>query len=293
MSWQLIICLAFLYQYGMVQIVIKKIGVAEGSRTRKLVWQYFFAASLALITAVISGQINLSRSFIIVAIIGAANAFACYCHWRAYDISMSRTAVLSNLDDLTAMGLGYMILGEARILTPYLAAGIVLSIISTIIFARAKHRNKPSDGRFKDRLVIWVLGYTIVWGIAMFSMRFFSVRGMDMPTYVVAWYGGAWVGALLTRFMMGRDEAGLPLAHSQKAKVLFLALCIWTSLMLGVFIRKFTPITIIQPIQLVAEMSIPAIIGLTIFGEAHGMSRREIAAITIGIVGITLILIFF
>lgn len=293
MSWQLLVCVAFLYQYGLVQIAIKKIGAAEGSRTRKLVWQYFFAASLALITATIGGQIHLSRSFAIIAVIGAANAFACYCHWRAYDISMSRTAMLSSLDDLTAIGLGYAVLGELRVLTSVLTAGIVVSVISATVFAKVKYRDKSNDGR-ADRLAVWVLGYTMIWGIAMFSMRFFSLQEMNILTYIVAWYSGAWLGALCTRFViMERDEVGPSLTHAQRGKVFLLAVGIWTSLMLAYLMRTLVPITVVQPIQLVAEMSVPALIGLTIFSEARSMSRREIVMIIMGLVGISLIAIGF
>ena len=294
MSWKLLVCVAFLYQYGLVQIAIKKIGAAEGSRTRKLVWQYFFAASLAIITAAIAGQIHLSWSFVIVAVIGAANAFACYCHWRAYDISMSRTAMLSNLDDLTAIGLGYALLDELRVLTPILTAGIILSVISATVFARIKRNKLNGGGNSKDHFAAWVFGYTVIWGIAMFSMRFFSVQGMHILTYVVAWYSGAWLGALFTRFViMGRDEAGSPLTHIQQGKVLLLAVGIWTSLMLAYLMRTLVPITVVQPIQLVAEMSVPTLIGLTIFGEARSMSRREMAIITAGLIGVSLIAVGF
>lgn len=290
MSWEFLVCIAFLYQYGLVQIAIKKIGAAKGSRTRKLVWQYSFTASLALITAAIFGQLELSWPVIIVAVIGAANAFACYCHWRAYDISMARTAILSNLDDLFAIGLGYALLGELGLLTPILAAGIVVSVISATIFARIKRQDKVTG---------WVLGYSLIWGIALFSMRYFSVKGLSILTFVFAWYAGAWFGALFTRFVimrfvkMGRSEAGPPLTHIQRARVSLLAVAIWISLMLACWMRKLVPITVVQPIQLVAEMSVPALIGLTIFSEARSMSRREIVMIIMGLVGISLIAIGF
>jgi len=291
MNWMFLACITFLYQYGLVQIVIKKIGAAEGSRTRKLVWQYFFAASLAFITAAIAGRLHLSWSFVIVAVIGAANAFGCYCHWRAYDISMSRTAMLSNLDDLLAIGLGYAVLGELRVLTPILTVGIVVSVMSAMVFAKIKHSN---DGSLSRRLIGWVFGYTLIWGVAMFSMRFFSLQGLNILTYVAAWYFGAWFGALFTRFViMGRDEAGPPLTRIQQAKVLLLAVGIWTSLMFAYLMRTLVPITVIQPIQLVAEMSIPTIIGLTIFGEIRSMSHREMAMIAAGLIGISLIAVGF
>lgn len=290
MNWKFLVCIVVLYQYGLAQIAVKKIGAVEGSRTRKLVWQYFFAASLALITAAITGRLELSWPVMIVAVIGAANAFGCYCHWRAYDISMARTAMLSNLDDLLAIGLGYALLGELGVLTPVLTAGVVVSVISATIFARIKRSNDGSSGR----LIGWVLGYSSIWGIAIFSMRFFSVQGLSMPTFVAAWYVGAWFGALFTRFViMGRDEAGPPLAYTQRAKVFLLAVVIWTSLMFAYWIRELVPITVIQPIQLVAEMSIPATIAMIFFGEARDMSRKEVIVIASGLIGIALIAIGF
>jgi len=290
MNWEFLVCIAILYQHGLVQIAIKKIGAVEGSRTRKLVWQYFFAALLALTTAAVAGQLALSWPIMIVAVIGAANAFACYCHWRAYDISMARTAVLSNLDDLTAIGLGYALLGELGVLTPVLTAGVIISIISATTFARVKRSNDGSSGR----LIGWVLGYSSIWGVATFSMRFFSVQGLSMPTFIAAWYAGAWFGALFTRYViMGSDEAGPPLTHTQRAKTLLLAIAIWTSLISAYWIFQLVPITVIQPIQLVAEMSIPAVIAMIFFGEARNMSRKEIIVIAGGLIGVALIAIGF
>lgn len=290
MKWQLLVCVAFLYQYGLVQIAIKKIGAVEGSRTRKLVYQYFFAAMFAVITAVLDGQVEVSVSVMYVAIIGAANAFGCYCHWRAYDISMSRTAMLSNLDDFMAISLGYGLLGELDVLTPSLAAGVVLSLVAAIVFARTKHGENGS-GR---QIIGWVLGYSIIWGVAMFSMRLFSVQGMSLVTFVAAWYGGSWLGALFTRFViMGREESGLHLTITQKAKTLLLAAAIWTSLMFAYWIRKFVPITVVQPIQLIAEMSIPVVIAFIFFGEARDMTRKEKYIIAVGLVGVVLVAISY
>ncbi len=290
MNWEILMGIAFLYQYGFVQIAIKKIGATEGSRTRKLAWQYFFAAVLAIVTAVFAGRLEFGSPVVIVAVIGAANAFGCYCHWRAYDISMSRTAVLSNLDDLIAIGLGYALLGEMGVLTPILTAGIVVSIVSATVFVRIKHAN--GNGKSGRRLIGWVLGYSLIWGVAMFSMRLFSAHGMNLLTYVATWYGGSWVGAILTRFViMGKTEAGAPLTHIQKAKVFLLAVAIWTSLMFAYWMRELVPITVVQPVQLVAEMSIPTVIALFFFRETGNLSRGEKYTIVISLLGVALVAI--
>jgi hypothetical protein len=292
MDWRLIACVVFLYKYGFVHVATKKIGAVEGSRTRKLVWQYFFAACIAVVVAAITGQLELSWPVVIVMVVGAGNAFGCYCQWRAYDISMSRTAMLSNFDDLVAIGLGYAFLGELQLLTPILTAGIVVSVVSVMVFAIAGRRDKLKDGKSVYQLIGWVLGYTLVWGISYFSMRFFSLQGISIPTYVAAFYVGSLLGALFTRFViMGKKEEGEPLKPRQLAKVLLLAVGILTALMLSYWMRAFVPITVIQPIQLVAGMSIPALIGMIFFKEIHNMSRQEIVTIGFGLVGVAIIAI--
>lgn len=293
MDWMLVACFWILYQYGAVHVAVKMIGAAEGSRTRKLVWQFFFAAVLALITASIAGRLELNWPTVIVALIGAANAFGCYCHWRAYDISMSRTAMLSSLDDLLAIVLGCAFLGELGVLTPVLTAGIVISLVSGITFSVVKYRDKAGVGP-QSWIMGWVIGYTLAWSIAKFSMRFFSVQGLSILNFVAAWYVGSWFGALLTRFViMGRGEAGPPLNRSQLAKVLVLAVSIWTALMLAYWTKMLVPLTVSQPIQLVAEMSIPAIIALIFFGEARSLSRTEMVVMVGGFIGVVLIAVGF
>ncbi|MFH0857160.1 MAG: hypothetical protein V1848_00220 [Candidatus Magasanikbacteria bacterium] len=287
MRWEVLVFLACCYQYGLVQVLVKKIGATEGSRTRKLVWQFFFAAIFALTTAMIAGRLELTWSVLVISAIGVLNAFGCYCHWRAYDISMSRTAMLSNLDDLFAIGLAYAVLGELDVLNPMLIAGIAVSFICATIFATMKH---SAGGAPSAQHIWWVLGYSSVWGFAFFAMRFFSVKGMHILTFVVAWYVGAWIGALITRFViMGKKESSIPLTLPQKGKLLFLALMVWTSLMVSYWMRELVPITVIQPIQLVAEMFIPSVIGLIFFGEARNMSRWEIFVIASSLIGIVLV----
>lgn len=284
-----LVFLFLIYRYGLVHGAIKKIGSPEGSRTRKLVWQYFFAAVFAFIVAAITGRLELSRSVAIISAIGVINAFGCYCHWRAYDISMSRTAVMSNLDDIIAISLGYIFLGELTVLTLVLAAGVGVSLASATLFLKAKN---PTEEGPKGYLIGWVFGYTCAWGVAMFSLRAFALKNIAMPTFALAWYNGSFLGALFIRFiLMGRDEAGPPLTHSARAKVSILSLGIWTSLMLDYWMREHFPITVIQPIQLVAEMSIPAIVGFY-FGKAT-MTRKEILVIVVGLVGVALIAIAF
>lgn len=293
MNWELLAGMTFLFQYGILPILSKKIGAVAESRTRKLVWQFFFASLLALVATIGTDQISMDMSFLVVSVLGAANAFACYCRWRAYDISMTRSAMVSNLDDLMAMMMGYAILGEAGVLTPTLVTGVLISVMSATVFTIAKPASSLSNAP-KDKLMGWVLGYTLIWGAAMFAMRFFSLKGMNSSVYVLAWYGGAWVGSLVVRYVvMGQEEAGPPLNRHQYVKVLVLAFAVWGSIMLNYAVRSLVPITIIQPFALVAEMAIPTFLGLVVFRELHSLSRLEIITIVGGIAGVTIIAVGF
>ena len=288
MEW--LVFLFCFYNYGVTSVAIKKIGAGAGSRTRKLVWQYAFACALALFTAAATGQLEFNWPFAIVAAIGAANAIGCYCQWRAYDISLARAAVMSNLDDMIALALGYALLGELGVLTSTLVGGIVVSIVSTTMFARIKYTRADAK-QPSSRLIGWVLGYSLIWGLAIFSMRLFSVQGMSVLTFVAAWYGGAWVGSLFVFWAMGHEEAGTSLTGVQKRRVLLLAVLIWTAQMYGIWLRGQLPITVLQPILLVAEMSIGSIIGMIFFGEAKKMSLQEIIIIMVALAGVAVIAI--
>jgi len=202
---------------------------------------------------------------------------------------MSRTAMLVSGDDLIAIILGYSFLNELSILTPVLTTGIVISVVSVIVFSFS---NK--DGYPLKKLLWWVLGYSFIWGLAAFSWRVFALKQVALLSYTAAWYSGSWLGSLFTRyFIMGSKEAGQPLTQNQLLQVLFLAICVWTSGMLLYWMRQILPITKIQPIQMIAEMSIPALLGLGYFGERKKLSRFEIRIIIIGIIGAVLVAMNF
>src|SRR3989344_9413055 len=111
MPWQVPVILRIVIGYLILPVLTKKIAKAP-SRTRNLVWQYFLAAVFALIFAAIQGAELFQSRVLIVMLIGAFNAFACYCQWRAVDISLSKTSIATQWDDLITLGLGYLVLKE-------------------------------------------------------------------------------------------------------------------------------------------------------------------------------------
>lgn len=63
--------------------------------------------------------------------------------------------------------------------------------------------------------------------------------------------------------------------------------------MFAYWIRELVPITVVQPIQLIAEMSIPTAIALFFFGETKHTTRKEKTIIMFGLLGVALIAIYY
>lgn len=278
--------------YMISPYLIKKI-TTEPSRTRSLVWQYSFTAVLALTVSAIVGANLWEPRVAAVAVIGAFNAFACYCQWRAANISLSKTSLFTQADDLTCLALGYIVLGEGKFLTWPLGLGLTLSIGSVLLFTFAKASSPPSNGPQKWAIGRWVALYSVIWGIAMFSMRYYSLQGMSLPSYVAAWYGGSLVGAVIVFLLGGKKEAGEPLKRMQILQVAKLSSVIWISLMAAYWAKMLAPITVVQPIFQVSEMIFPTFIGLWIFKETRELNRLSYTAIILALAGgITIALSF-
>ena len=289
MYWQIPVMCRIIFGYMIAPALIKKIATAP-SRTRALVWQYFFSAILALTVALIADANLLEKRMAAVAIIGAFNAFACYCHWRAVDISLSRTSLFTQADDLICLALGYIILGEGKFLSAWLGIGLILSLVSVFMFTFAKTRapkanNAKRHERKKWTIGVWVMLYSIIWGVAIFSMRYFSLAGMSLPSYIAAWYSGSYIGALMVFLLGGKKEAGAPLKKAQILRVAPLSLVIWLSLMSAYWAKMLAPITVVQPIFQVSEMIFPTLIGLWIFKEAKELNAWSRMAIVLGLAG--------
>lgn len=285
MFWQIPVLCRIIFGYLIAPSLIKIIA-GSPSRTRSLVWQYFFSAVFALTTALIIGADLWETRIIVVAVIGAFNAFACYCHWRAVDISLSKTSLFTQADDLTCLFLGYLILGEGKLISPFLGLGVILCVGSALLFAWQKSREVKSNGQLpKGDIWSWVILYSIIWGVAMFSMRYFALDGMALSSYIAAWYSGSLIGAFATFLLGGKKEAGQPLRSKQILRIIPLSLTIWLSLMSAYWAKMLAPITVVQPIFQVAEMIFPTIIGLWIFKEIKELSLISRVAIIIGLMG--------
>lgn len=285
MHWLFPVSLQMFFSQITNPILIKNINSKE-SRSRALVWQYVFAFSVAIVVAIIFGVQLWDYRVAIVIGIGIVNALACYCYWRAVSISLSKASIFGRLGNLTSFALGYIFLGETKFFNPMLVIGLILYLITMAMFVFAKKQTSNSQDHVvnpsKIPLGLWVTAYSVAWGAAIFAMRCLAVGGMTTPSYLLSWYGGSLIGALIVFFIAGKKEAGPALSKKQILLTALLALGIAAALGAAYWAQSLAPITVIQPIIQVGEMIFPVAIGLWIFKEVKKLNFWTGLAMVIG-----------
>ncbi|MBI4135796.1 hypothetical protein HY477_03620 [Candidatus Uhrbacteria bacterium] len=289
MTWHVPVAISLIFSYTISPYLLKK-NANLPSRTRRLAWQFFFCAALACLVALGTGSPLPLTSMALLAIgaIGCVNAFGAYCQWRAMAISLSRTSLFTYWDDLIAMGLGYALLSEAQFLTPLLGLGIVIAVGAVIAMPYAR-RGKTADDQLARaqwvELIGWVARYSVIWGGVSVAMRYFGLKGVAIPSFLAAWYSGAFVGALAIRFLSSASEVGVPLAWRDLRLVFALSCAIGMALSLKYWAFGLAPVTVLQPIYQVGEMVMPTVVGLVVFREHKTFKPAEKLLFVLAIVG--------
>lgn len=272
-------------------ILVKKVAVLPG-RVRNLLLQYSFAAIFAWLAAyighrVIGTNFEWRTQMLFVGAMGIANGFACYMQWKAIAINLALTSISTWLDDVIALMLALMILKEFHFVDAWIAAGILLALGSCILFATQKESldSIGSDSVFK--IYKYILLYSVIWGGAAFSMRYFSLKeNMSVWDFLPSWYSGSLIGALFVYYFADPSERGnLSELPEAAKKVAMLTLSVVSSLAAGYWARSLVPLVYAQPIFQVSEMVFPTLIGLFIFREKKNFTRLGWLLMFCGLIG--------
>ena len=285
MPWQVPVVLRIIMGHIVGQYLLKRISGLP-SRTRRFVLQFFFAAIFGMVLAFATGTPLADARLFPIVVLGAINSFGAYCQWRALAISQSRTALFTWGDDVIAIALAYTLLNEVQFLTLSLVAGTLVCLGATVAFPFVLSMVKSQGARRAHlALVGWVACYSVTYGVTAFAMRAFSLQGVTLPAFVASWYSGAFLGALVVKAFAGAEEAGAPLTWRGITGTAVVALSIWLSLVLAYWQRQLAPIAVVQPIQQVSEMILPAFVGLYIFKEKREMSRGQWIVFAVALAG--------
>lgn len=259
-----------------------------------LLLQFLGCLAVALPLAVVWHQHQLDWRIVAV---GFSNGLAAYCYYKAIALSLSRTALFAFWDDLLAMGLSYTLLHEGQFLNARLVLGIGVSLGAVILFtvhSYSQQAQEPTTKRLPMRLYLYAGAYSVILGLGLFFMRYLGVQGTALGTFLVNWYGGMVMAALLL-VLSGADPAQAPFTLPWRVlpRLGGLSLVALVAMSGAYGAYRLAPQTVVQPLFLVGEMIAPALIGLYVFGERQALDRQERLYFVLGLAGGLLVALSF
>ena len=293
MLWYIPVLLRIGAAYIAGPLLLKPL-VNQYAQATLLLLQFIGCFAVALPLAVVRHQHHLDWRIVAV---GFGNGLAAYCYYRAIALSLSRTALFAFWDDLLAMGLSYTLLHEGQFLNARLVLGIGVSLGAVILFTAHSYpqqAQEPTAERLPMRLYFYAGAYSVLLGLGLFFMRYLGVQGTALGTFLVNWYGGMVMAALLL-VLSGADPAQapctLPWRVLPRLGGLSLVALVAMSGAYGAY--RLAPQTVVQPLFLVGEMIAPALIGLYVFGERQALDRQERLYFGLGLAGGLLVALSF
>lgn len=275
-AWLLYVLAHALVANVLAKYLIKK-ATAAHSRTMRIALQFFFCFLLASCLSFASGTNLVLQPFLLIGALGFLNGIAAYFQWRAINISVSKTALYTFWDDVIAMTLSYAVLREGQWLNGFSAAGIALSIFSVIAFARIDYRERGEVRTSPIALYGYITTYSVIWGGALFAMKYCGMSGITFTSFAPSWYGGAFVSTALGMFLY-RETTALPDARFSLKDIMqtaALSAVIVLSLGLAYLSYQHAPQIVVQPLMLVGEMTLSALVGLWWFQETRQFNTRK------------------
>jgi hypothetical protein len=259
-----------------------------------LLLQFLGCLAVALPLAVVWHQHQLDWRIVAV---GFSNGLAAYCYYKAIALSLSRTALFAFWDDLLAMGLSYTLLHEGQFLNARLVLGIGVSLGAVILFtvhSYSQQAQEPTTKRLPMRLYLYAGAYSVLLGLGLFFIRYLGVQGTALGTFLVNWYGGIVMAALLL-VLSGADPAQAPFTLPWRVlpRLGGLSLVALVAMSGAYGAYRLAPQTVVQPLFLVGEMIAPALIGLYVFGERQALDRQERLYFVLGLAGGLLVALSF
>ncbi len=226
--------------------------------------------------------------------LGIASSYATYCQWRAVDISLSKSSVFSWAPSFVAIILGLWILGEGAELGKRHVLAIGLCLVAVVLLTWGRSRGSRKDHSHAKPMVVkdkWKLGilvaqYSVIWGVAIFSFRYFSVGALPLPSYVLAWYIGSLLGALVIRFFSAEVvPRKLSIKSEDKSLIRQLSLSVWGSLVLTYWCLSLAPLVVVQPLLHMSGLLLPTLLGLITFKEKQALTLASASALVMACTG--------
>jgi drug/metabolite transporter (DMT)-like permease len=275
---------------------LNKMTADRGSLPRSLVWLYGFASTLCIAAniAMRASPQNYIWGYVWLVIgLGVFDAFAQYGYWRviATPGGLSKASIFGQGEDVVAVVLGYIFLGEIRILTPLLGLGVVL-LMGSVLFFNAAQQKKQSEREAPAPFSVWrlIAFNCLVWGVVHFAIRYLALDGMSPLTFLWAYYVGSFLGALGIYIKSSPIGRGPRLTRRQALNTLLIGAVLPASVGCVYLAKTYTPLTVFQPIFGLVGIIFPVVVlDLWWKNELSRLSKKGWAAIVFGLIGATII----
>ena len=295
LAWYVPVLLKILISNGLASIMIKK-NVMSTSRTKRFLVQFLLCTGFTAVISLFSGRFQFSYMTGLIVLVGFFNGFAAYCQWKAIEISLSKNSLFTFWDDIIAMTLAWVILAEGRLLNSRLILGTCISLISVCLFTGYEYKKKKGTENERSPFIflIYVGIYSFIWGVAVFLIRCFTLKNIGVFTFLPAWYFGASIAAVIIRFKMKDSEKNdLPMSVKDFISILILSMSVFSGLGAAFLSYQSAPLVIAQPLFLVGEMIIPALLGLYLFKEIKYLDFVEKGLFCMAALGSAIIFLNF
>lgn len=290
MFWQVPVLVRVLAAHVGFPYVVKKLSGLPG-RSRRIALQFAFCIAFTLVYIVATGDWPvLDWRFAAIFGFGVVNAAAVYSQWRAIEISLVKNSLFTQADDLIAIALGLVVLGEGSAMSaPTIATAVALCVFGTIAYSLSTKQ----DGKENRRVFLYIATYSVIWGVAVFSQRALALEGMSISSYALAWYGGTFLGSFGLIATVGRAEEPLKLTGSVLWKMGALAALVWTAFTFGYFAYQSAPVAVSQPVFQVTELVFPLLIGIFVFKEVQLPRWRDRLLLATALGGAVMVLLSY
>ncbi len=292
MTWQILISIRILIADILHTILFKK-AADSPYKLKQQFWIYSFCVILAAGFFLYVKNSTFSYSLLFIVALGIINSLAFFFSLRAINISQSKSAIFAFGDDFIAIILGYIFLNELRFINLNLAIGILLCFLAAPLFIIGSKKSAPEKSQETKKLLILVLGYSSIWGLVVFLMRYFALEGLPLAEFGLGWYFGSWLGAIFFLSRAKEKERHVKLKFRELLNAFGIAIFTWSSILLSFSALKLAPLTVVEPLLFVSAMIFPALIGLFIFKEIKEITVTETIAIITGLAGGVIIALNF
>lgn len=281
--WLIALSLNIIF-YSLSSSLIKLIA-GKVPRAQALSVQFLLCAVFIFLYNFFSDRFNFSDSMLLVLPVGFLNALGAYCEWRAIKSSLSRTSLFYPLANVLTVILAGVFLAEAAEWSSELIIGVLLCFLAAFLFSR---RAADTD---KINIKEWLLSVSsmiLIFGTTAFLMKVFS---SDIPReqFLIAWYVGSFLGSLPILFL--EKESLFKFPGRSVFLVPLLSLAILSQLATFYWAFQLVSASKVVPLRAVGTAFVPVLIGWFVFKEGKGLSKKELLAFVVGVIGVLLIII--